>query len=387
MIRYDSTSPVPGSPPGFLEAKNRRQKARAAGLSPDYFYPVARSGKLRRGQVLGTRFWDRPIAVFRDESGQVHAIEDRCAHRQLKLSLGQVKGCNLVCQYHGWEYNGDGKVVGIPHELFGKPFPNLKVGGFPAQERYGLIWIFPGNPALAELRRIPDIPELEGKERWGLITIDCEWKTHHSMVMDNLSDLTHAYPYPRHKRFSDAKMTRCEALGDRVYVSYDTEVGGGNILRRFVDKRLVSSNHIDLCYEYPYQWSRSGDKIKHHCFVLPLDARTTHAFFLFYFKSPRVPFMPLAIPPWLLNHFLGHFSGRLLGVANEWLGTPLIPQDRRACEAELEGYTRYYDAPVAEFNPAVGLGQQLIIRKWEEYLTSRHLTNSTATVKCAGTAL
>lgn len=364
-IRYDANPKDKSDPPGFLEAKNRRQKARAAGLNPDYWYPVGWSKKLRRGQVLGTRFWGRPIAVFRDEKGQAHALEDRCAHRQLKLSLGKVEGCKLVCQYHGWQYGGDGKVVEIPHELFGKPFPNLRVGSFPVQERYGLIWVFPGDPELAQARRLPEIPELEGKDRWGILTIDAEWKTHHSMVIDNVSDFTHAYLHKKYKPFWDAKMTRCEAIGDRVYVSYDTHVGGGNIFRRFVDQNKIKTDHIDLCYEYPYQWSNTGDKIKDYCFVLPMDERTTHAFFVFYFKALRVPFVPLSVPPWLLD--------RVLRVANKLLVTPLIEEDRFACEAELAGYVAHHDAPIAEFNPAVALFQQLTIRKWEEYLATRNV--------------
>jgi len=365
-FRYESAKDVPPAP-GFLEAKNRRQKARAAGLNPNYWYPVARSEELLRGKVLGTRFWSRPIAVFRDEKGQVHALEDRCAHRQLKLSIGQVKGCSLVCQYHGWEYDSSGKVVSIPHDLFGRAFPNLKVGAFPTQERYGIIWVFPGDPALAETHRIPDIPELEGKDRWGRILIDCEWKTHHSMIIDNVSDFTHAYLHRKYKPFWDARITRCEAIGDRVYVSYDTEVGGGNIFRRFVDHGKVNNRHIDLCYEYPYQWSNTGDSIKNYCFVLPMDEGTSRAFFLFYFKTLRVPFLPVSIPPWLLDRFLA--------VANRLLVTPLIMEDRIACEAEMEGYRRHHDAQVAEFNPAVLLFQQLTIRKWEEYLASRHVVS------------
>jgi phenylpropionate dioxygenase-like ring-hydroxylating dioxygenase large terminal subunit len=252
MIRYESQTNG-AAPPSFLEAKNRRQKARAAGMNPDYWYPVARSEKLGRGKVIGTRFWGRPIAVFRDETGKAHALEDRCAHRQVKLSLGQVKGCNLLCQYHGWEYGGDGKVVAIPHELGGKPFPNLRVGSFPVQERYGIVWVFPGDPKLQAVRKLPEIPELEGKNRWGRITIDCEWKTHHSMVIDNVSDFTHAYLHRKYKPFWDSKLTRCEAQGDRVHVSYDTHIGGGEIFRHFVDQKEVNTRHIDLCYEYPYQ--------------------------------------------------------------------------------------------------------------------------------------
>ena len=42
---------------------------------------------------------------------------------------------------------------------------------------------------------------------------------------------------------------------------------------------------MELCYEYPYQWSNTDGKIKHWCFVLPIDGTTTRAFFLFYFDS------------------------------------------------------------------------------------------------------
>ena len=42
---------------------------------------------------------------------------------------------------------------------------------------------------------------------------------------------------------------------------------------------------------YPYQWSNTGDRIKHWCFVLPLDERTTRVFFLFYFEALKIPFV------------------------------------------------------------------------------------------------
>jgi phenylpropionate dioxygenase-like ring-hydroxylating dioxygenase large terminal subunit len=363
MIRYDqkSTTDAPGAP-SFLESRNRRQKARSAGMHPDYWYPVEKSERLGRGKVIGTKFWGRSIAVFRDKNGDVHAVEDRCAHRQVKLSLGQVKGCNLVCMYHGWEFAADGKVVNIPHELFDKPFPQIRIHSFPVQERYGLIWIFPGNPEMKDMHRIPDIPELEGQGRWGLVSVDFKWRGHHSMVIDNVSDFTHAYLHRRFKPFSDAKLTKLEPLGDKVYVSYDTKVGRGRISQYFVN-RNVDTDRMDLCYEYPFQWSNIDGKIKHHCFVLPMDEKHTHAFFLFYFKTLVVPVLNVAIPPNVLNF--------VLGIANKLHITPLINEDGVAVAAEQEGYDEHYDAPIAELNPAVMQFQQLTIRKWEEYLASR----------------
>jgi hypothetical protein len=359
MTRYDTLS-VPAAP-SFLEARNRRQKARAAGMHPDYWYPVEWSRNLKRGKAMGTRFWGRPIAVFRDDNGQVHALEDRCAHRQVKLSLGQVDGCNLRCMYHGWAFSGDGKLAAIPHDLFGRPFPaQIKVGSYPVQERYGLIWIFPGDPEVAKTRKLPEIPELEGKSAWSCIPVDFTWRAHHSMVIDNVSDFTHEYLHRRSRPFANAKLTKLESVEDKVYVSYDTQVGTGRISGLFVPRDRINTDHMDLCYEYPFQWSNTDDKIKHHCFVLPLDEKNTRSFFIFYFRTLRLPVVPLTIPTQVMN--------LIMPIAKRVLVKPLLREDGDAVVAEQEGYDQFYESPIAEFNPAVSQFQQLTIRKWEEYL-------------------
>jgi len=348
------------SPPSFLEAQNRRQKVRAAGLHPDYWYAVEYDRAVRPGQVIEVKFWHTSMALYRDMEGQLHALENRCAHRQLKLSLGAVEGDCLVCLYHGWGYNAAGRVVRVPHDLFGRPLPMFKVASYPVKVRYGLIWIFPGDPGLAEQQPIPTIPELEGPARWACVPIDFTWRAHHSMIMDNVTDFTHAYLHRKYRPFVDAKLTRCETIGDRVHVAYDTQVGTGRISGLFVDRRRVNTNSIELCYDYPYQWSNTGDKIKHWCFVLPIDERTSRVFFLFYFDALKVPCTSVRIPRWLMTP--------LLKLANRLLIVPLLQQDGGAVEAEQEGYETHFDAPLAELNPAVHRFQQLTIRKWEEYL-------------------
>lgn len=350
----------PGPPPSFGEARNRRQKARAAGLHPDYWYAVEYDAALKRGRTVEVQFWNRSIALYRDEAGAIHAIENRCAHRQVKLSLGEVKGCNLVCPYHGWTYDGDGRVTEIPHELFGRAMPRFQVPSYPVRVRYGLIWIFPGNPALAEERSIPEIPELEGENRWACVPIDFTWNAHHSMIIDNVSDFTHAHLHRQYRPFSDAKLTRYEAADDKVFLSYDTQVGRGRFSGLFVDRQRVKTDHMDLCFDYPYQRSNTDDRIKHWCFVLPVDQRTTRVFFLFYFDALKIPFTPIRIPQRLMK--------LVLTIANRVLIRPLLSQDGFAVEAEQAAYEKHWNAPLAELNPVVGLFQQLIIRRWEEHL-------------------
>ncbi|MBV6622505.1 MAG: aromatic ring-hydroxylating dioxygenase subunit alpha [Rivularia sp. (in: Bacteria)] len=349
-------------PPSFTEAKNRRQKVRAAGMNPDYWYAVEYDRTIKPGQVIEVKFWNTSIALYRTENGQLVALENRCAHRQLPLSLGQVDGDRLVCCYHGWGYNQEGRVVDIPHDLFDKPMPVCKIRTYPVKVRYRLIWIFPGNPTLADKRQIPDIPELQGKDRWACVPLDFTWKAHHSMIIDNVSDFTHAYLHRQYRPFTDAKLIKCEQEGDKVFVSYETKVGTGKVSGMFVDRKRVNTNSMELCYEYPYQWSNTDGKIKHWCFILPIEEQMTRVFFLFYFDALIIPFTKIKIPQWLMT--------LVLKIANPLLIKPLLAQDGIAVEAEQKGYNTHFNAPIIELNPAVHLFQILTIRKWEEYLAT-----------------
>jgi phenylpropionate dioxygenase-like ring-hydroxylating dioxygenase large terminal subunit len=95
-------------------------------------------------------------------------------------------------------YSEDGRLSEIPHELFGRSLPAVGIATYPVEARYGLIWLFPGDPTLAPRRAIPELSELDGPDPWAYVPIDFTWQAHHSMVMDNLCDLSHAH---LHRRF------------------------------------------------------------------------------------------------------------------------------------------------------------------------------------------
>ena len=359
----DGRAPATASPPDFASAANRRQRARAAGLDPDYWYPVEYDRAVRPGQVVEVVFWNMSLALYRGSDGELRVLENRCAHRQLPLTLGEVDGCHLACAYHGWTYDGQGRLVGIPHDLFGRPMPSLAIATYPVKVRYGLIWVFPGDPARARERSIPYIPELEGAGRWACVPVDFTWRAHHSIIIDNVSDFTHAHLHRKYRPFEDSTLRLGEERGDRVFMRYETKVGMGRLSQRFVDRRRVDTTSMELCYDYPYQWSNTGTKIKHWCFPLPIDERTTRVFFLFYFESLKIPFLPWRIPRALMT--------LVLRLANRVLIAPLLRQDGFAVEAEQRAWEIHHDAPVPELNPVIGLFHQLTARKWEEHLVRR----------------
>ena len=265
-----SREAVTRQPPSYESAEGRKQKARSAGLDPNYWYPVDYDAALEPGDVREISFWGASYALFRTRQGALHVIENRCAHRQLRLSKGKVEGCNLVCAYHGWKYDGEGKVVEINHDLFERGMPRIRIGDKAVQVRYGLIWVFFGERERASERDVPRIPELEGSEPWPCVPVDFRWNAHHSIIIDNVSDFTHAYLHRRYQPFRDAKLTDCRSEGDKVFVSYDAKIGQGPVYQKLVNHAAMNSNHMQLCYEYPFQWSNTDDRIKHHCFVLPI---------------------------------------------------------------------------------------------------------------------
>jgi nitrite reductase/ring-hydroxylating ferredoxin subunit len=349
------------APPSFEEATNLRQRARVAGLDPNYWYAALLSSELAPGQVKEVVFWRRSFALYRGMDGTLRCVENRCAHRNLKLSLGSVEGCNLRCAYHGWAYDGDGSLVDMPHNDFGKKL-KVQLASFPVSERFGMIWIFPGDRALSAQRKIPTIPEIEGANGWTYDVLDFRWNGHHSLIMDNVSDFTHGYLHRKWRPFEGDELLGLEESEDRVLLQYNSKIAAAKMMDLVIDRKQYAGTSHYSCYEYPYQWSNTEEFVKHWLFLLPEDERTTRVFFLFYYRDFKVPFLPLKVPQKLMSP--------LIRFGHQFMVRPLFNEDGWAVSKEQEGYEQHWDAPLAEVNPQVLAYQRLTVRKWEQYLAS-----------------
>lgn len=81
------------------------------------------------------------IVVWRSAGGTVQAWENRCPHRGMRLSFGQVRGDNLVCRYHGWSFDQTGQCRHIPASPEMTPPPTACVETYACREALGLIWV------------------------------------------------------------------------------------------------------------------------------------------------------------------------------------------------------------------------------------------------------
>lgn len=346
------------------QGQSRREQVRRVGLSGNYWYAAELSKSLGRGEVKEVVFWRTSIAVYRGQDGTVRAMENRCAHRQLRLSEGAVEGNLLVCNYHGWKYDGGGKCKEISHEQprAGRKLPDICVRSFPVRERYGFIWIFPGNPELAETTPMPVLPQLEQAKPWPVAPIDVTIKSHFSMIVENVCDFNHAYLHKRFKPFVRPKMKRFGREDDTISVDYDTAFGEGGLAKVAAEKGGKSLDGIGIAYDYPYQRSDISGKYLHWLFMLPIDEQTTRCFFLFLFGPIELPYLGVKLPEMLRKP--------VLDLANRFYIKPLLAEDKWALEEEQRAHAFHASKPSWEFNPIITAFQKMTLEKWSQYRDS-----------------
>ena len=129
-----------------------------------------------------------PIVVVRDKQGELRAFSNVCRHRAGPIAFGS--GCKNVlrCQYHGWTYTLDGRLIGTPDIDGVEFFDRSAMGMVPLRcETWGqFIFVnfdLKAEPLSTFLGQIPQqargfqFEGLEFAERRDYI-IDCNWKVY-----------------------------------------------------------------------------------------------------------------------------------------------------------------------------------------------------------------
>lgn len=344
------------------------RRAREAGMSPNHWYPLAFSHEVAREKTIEARFWGEDIAVYRAKDGAVHALENRCPHRGIKLSHGSVEDCRLVCLYHGWTFDPAGKLVDMKHDHFGKKLPVVSVASYPVRERYGIVWCFPGDPELAAITPLVEIPFAEGPDAWASLSFAYTWKAHHSMVIDNLCNLTHLWVHGSWVPYGETYLADSSAEGDRLTLQWEHDLRK-DVFHPFTSpffRKKKGSNESDtfMVYDYPYQSATSNQRVRSCNFMLPIDEEHTKVFSLQLWHSVPVPLVgPKRLPRAIAQRFVMPLIRPIT--------LEIFRQDGFTVEEEQVAFKQAPDRPIPEPNPMVKRFNEVTVRKWDEYLAYR----------------
>ena len=218
-----------------------------------HWYVVAESAQLDDGPV-GVTLLGKRYVVWRGPDAAAVAAPDRCPHREAPLSLGSVHDGCLVCPYHGWTFGAGGRCVEVPSSGHDRPVPpraHLDVAG--VEERYGLVWLCPGEPVGA----IPTIPEdIDASYRRINTGVDV-WSTSSTRMTDNFLDIAH-FPYVHIGTFGIDSLRQVPKLemeqldADFFGYQYDVEVGNTAGAVASGSDAAVVSRHMSTGFHLPF---------------------------------------------------------------------------------------------------------------------------------------
>ena len=359
MLSSDSpmVQPISIASPGQTSAAPIKTVRRAP-INPNHWYVVAQSSELK-DRPLGVVLWHEQIVLYRDRSHIVHALEDRCPHRQVRLSHGQVQGNQLECVYHGWQFDGTGACTEVPYLSEKQQLPNCRLRTYPVREQDGFIWLFPGAVEQADSVPLMGLPE------WDHLNYIASYTTintqaHFSFLIENLMDMYHGRLHDNLQAWANPVLRDLDTSPARVDAHYDAESYYKidkiySVGQLFIPAmRQLRSTNLDVSYVYPHWQSVLGNDFKIYCLFCPISETHTNAY-LVHFVSlgafHRLHKLPVPFRRFVKNRLFNAARGLLAG---------LVEQDVLMMEDEQRAFEAMPQRKGPEFNQAVTKVQQLI---------------------------
>ncbi|MCA8887254.1 MAG: Rieske 2Fe-2S domain-containing protein [Parvularculaceae bacterium] len=157
------------------------------------WYVAAESADVKVGEPFGVKMLGCDFVLFRKENGEPVCLSNVCCHRGAALCNGSIKGDNIACPFHGWQFDQQGKCVSIPS--MGPEFAipaRAKIDSYPVVEKYDWVWVFLGD--LPEDRRppVPELlPEYVQTDKWRTTRMTYEAGVNWTKAEENNIDTAH----------------------------------------------------------------------------------------------------------------------------------------------------------------------------------------------------
>jgi 5,5'-dehydrodivanillate O-demethylase oxygenase subunit len=322
-----------------------------------YWIPCCPSAKLDEDPVQRVRILGEDLTLFRNRSGRLGLIGQRCLHRAVDLQWGIPDKDGLRCPYHGWLYDETGQCIDTPLEAPDSSFRDrLRITAYPVQEMGGLIFAYMG-PQPAPLLPPWDLFVWPNAVRQiGYTVLNCNWL----QCQENTGDPTHGvWLHGYLTQYQLEKMGATDRLREFGESFVDTSIGikglyvrpteygmekGVEFSRELGAARDYQSRHSTVIFPFYTEQSAAGSPWSEFQIRVPID--DTHTYHINYncyaappgIEAPRQESIPCyELPIWdengkpildctLNQDFIGWWAqGEITDRSAEKLGRTDVP--------------------------------------------------------------
>lgn len=306
------------------------------------WYAALDSKQVKKNKLIGVTRFSEKLVFWRDESDAVHCIFDKCCHRGASLGAGKLVENHVECPFHGFLYDGNGKVTRIPAN--GKNATvaeNYRVHAYPARDAYGFIWVWYGEYR-SDLPEIPFFEELRTGFSYGGFSEN--WNVHYTRAIENQLDVVHL-PFVHkttigrgNKTLVNGPVVKWNDNRMTFYVKNETDNGQQPEKPNAIE-RYETLFHLQL--QMPNIWQNViADKLRIFAAFVPVDEENTRIYLRFYQGFIRVP-------------GIRHLVNALSAIMN----SVILHQDRRVVLTQLPKKSDFSmkenlvqgDLPIIEF--------------------------------------
>jgi phenylpropionate dioxygenase-like ring-hydroxylating dioxygenase large terminal subunit len=257
------------------------------------WYVLLESDEVRDRPIGVTRMGEKMV-FWRDSSGKVHAAVDKCPHRGVQLSLGEVVDDHLQCPFHGFEYDASGKCVHVPANGRGGVIPaTLRLNVYPTYEAHGYIWVWWGQNPPADLEPPLFFDNLD--DTFYYASAHDPWDAHYSRVIENQLDVVHL-PFVHRKTIGRGGRTLVDGplvewRGDKMLYTYVfNRHDDGTPPRKPSELSPKSATSVHLEFIMPNLWQNYiSPDVRIVAAFVPVDETHTLLYLRFYQRFLRLP--------------------------------------------------------------------------------------------------
>jgi phenylpropionate dioxygenase-like ring-hydroxylating dioxygenase large terminal subunit len=316
------------------------------------WYVILESHELKYRKPLKIKRLNQPLALWRDERGEVCCISDRCCHRGASLSCGKLVKGQLECPFHGFVFDKTGKVQVIPANGKNKGVPEtMKVQSYATHEAFGLIWLWWGE----EEKRKSEPFFFRELADFSYSSLQDHWNVHYSRAIENQLDVVHL-PFVHATTIGRGNKTLVNGPvvtveNDLLTFYVDNVKDDGKTIPLKPDEIPNYQDLFRLQFHFPNIWQNFiSDKIRAFAAFVPVDEENTIIYIRYYQRLIKIPLLKE------LFNYLGKISSLII-----------LRQDKRVVE------TQYPKKTELKMDEKLIMGDKPIVeyRKYRQFLMDK----------------
>lgn len=290
-------------------------------MIPNQWYVILESREVKKNKPVGFSRLGEKMVAWRLEDGQIVVQGDICPHRGAALHQGEIKNGNIMCPFHGFEYDPSGICRLIPANGKNSTPPKIfQVKTYPSRERHGYIFVWYGE----QQNSYPDLPVFEELENGGFSFADYKerWAVHYTRAIENQLDVFHL-PFPHkttigrgNRTVADGPIVKLDGDEMQIWV-YNREDNDGTAKK--ASELKAPSRPPFLHFRFPHLWQNHiSDDMRITVYFTPIDENNTIMYTRYYQRFLKIPGLG-----WFVSWLTSIFS------------ITILHQDKRVVEKQI----------------------------------------------------